>query len=321
MVLMLIGTTIWFIPPMTARFFYTATVESMKIAKPAESAFAVVCMNILPPGMIGLMVVAMFAASMSSMDTGLNKNAAIFINNIYPALSRIFNWKERSGKQMLFFSQMFSALFGVCGIMTAVAFAAVQGMGQFELVLLVGALLGTPMAVPMFWGLIVKKVPSWSALFSIGGGLAVSTVAYFSKELFGRKWVYQEQILYVFLAGSICYFLTVLFANRSSSEYKQRVEGFFKDMNTPVDFEKEVGKANDLSQLKVIGLFTFLIGVFICSLMFIADSALGIICPLVVGGIIVAIGLIMTFVGFKHKVKRLEDEKGVIYDKEEYSYE
>jgi hypothetical protein len=42
------------------------------------------------------------------------------------------------------FSQMFSALFDVCGIMTAVSLAVIQEMRQLDIVLLVGALLVIP---------------------------------------------------------------------------------------------------------------------------------------------------------------------------------
>ena len=322
--LMLFGTFLWFIPPMTARLFYSTSVEAMKIAKPAESAFAVTCMNLLPPGMVGLMVVAMFAASMSSMDSGLNQNSAVLIKNILPALKKVFGWRDRTPEELLFVSRVFSTIFGICGIGCALFFATIQGLGQFELVLLVGALLYTPMTVPMFWGLFIKKVPSSAAIISTCGGFAVSLIAYFSEDIFGAKWVFQEQVFYVFLASSAFYFICMPFYKKSKAEYRSRVELFFKDMNRPVDFEKEVGKANDLSQLKVIGIFTFLIGVFIYGLAFIAKDFHGVICPVLVGSIMSIIGGVMFYIGSRNYEEQnsseTEDKKN-IYNMEECTYE
>jgi SSS family transporter len=308
MILMMIGACIWFIPPMTARIFYSNAVDATAISKPAESAFAITCMNMLPPGMVGLMVVAMFAASMSTMDTGLNRNAAVFIRNIYPALKKLFNFRDLSSEKMLLMSQVFSTLFGIMGIMCAVTFAAITGLGQFELVLLVGALLGVPMAVPLFWGIFVKRVPQWAAACSICFGFAGSLLTYFSNELFGFTMVYQDKVFLIMALSSIGFFVTIPFAKNNSQEYDEKVNSFFKRMNTPVDFEKEVGGANDLSQLKVIGIFTLLIGLFIALLAIPAQDMMGVICPLAVSVTISALGLTMILIG-KKSVKKNKNVK------------
>jgi solute:Na+ symporter, SSS family len=88
---MSLGSFFWFIPPMVARLLYEADVLVMgaQLNNPAEAAFAVASINLLPLGMTGMIVVAMFAATMSSMDSGINRNAAVFVRDIYPALCRL----------------------------------------------------------------------------------------------------------------------------------------------------------------------------------------------------------------------------------------
>ena len=297
MIMMTVGACIWFIPPMTARILFSATVDAVQISKPAESAFAVTSMNLLPPGMIGLMVVAMFAASMSTMDTGLNKNAAVFIKNIYPALKKVCHFPDLSAGKMLFMSQVFSFIFGVVGVLCALSFAAACGMGQFELVLLVGALLGIPLAVPLFWGILFKKTPQWAAGCSIIAGFSASLIAYFSPQIFGSPMVYQEKVFMIMAVASAGFFITMPFAKNNSPAYDQKVEDFFTTMNMPVDFEKEVGQGNDLSQLKIIGLFTLAIGAFICFLAVIGRTLLAVASPLVVGGALMVLGAVMVFLG------------------------
>ena len=63
--------------------------------------------------------------------------------------------------------------------------------------------------------------------------------------------------------SSVAFFITIPFARFNKPEYRERVDAFFKTMDTPIDFEKEVGQTNDLRQLKVIGYFTLALGLFI----------------------------------------------------------
>jgi SSS family transporter len=298
--LMLLGACIWFIPPMTARILFSNAVETVDISKPAESAFAITCINLLPPSMVGLMTVAMFASSMSTMDTGLNRNAAVFIKNIYPALKKIFKFRDLSSEKMLFLSRIFSSFFGICGILCALTFAVISGLGQFQLVLLFGSFFSIPMAVPLFWGIIFKKCTKWAAATSIIFGFAASSIAYFSKELFGIDMVYQDNVFFIMAVSSIGFFITMPFAKYNSKAYDKKVDTFFTKMNTTVDFEKEVGQANDLSQLKIIGYFTLLIAFFIALLVIPAENTIGIICPLFVSIAIGLLGLVLVVVGHKN---------------------
>ena len=297
MILMLVGACIWFIPPMTARLFYSGAVDAVNISKPSESAFAITCLNLFPPGMVGLMVVAMFAASMSTLDTGLNRNAAIVIINVYPAVRKRFRLPEMSSQKMLFMSQVISCFFGVLGILLALTLAAVQGLGQFELVLLVGAMLGIPTSAPLFWGILFKRTPPWAAICSILSGLAGSLIVHFSPQLFAYKPAYHEQVFFISAMSALGFFITMPFAKRNRPDYNRKVDDFFNDMRTPVDFEKEVGEANDLRQLKVIGLFALAMSVFISLLAFLATDLAGVLCPLSVAVMIGLLGLGMFIAG------------------------
>ncbi len=93
--LMLVGSLFWFLPPIVARLLYSDQVMALAISKPEEASYAIVSMNLLPVGLIGMIVVAILTATMSSMDTGLNTNVAIMIRDIYPKLARIFKWKQK----------------------------------------------------------------------------------------------------------------------------------------------------------------------------------------------------------------------------------
>ena len=296
-VLMTAGAFIWFIPPMTARLLFHAEVMAVDIPKAAEAAYAIASLNVLPLGMTGLMVVAMFAATMSSMDSGLNRNAAIFTNDIYPTLCRLFGRTAMQGKSLMRLGQVFSAVFGVCIVSIATYFANTEGRGVFEHMLNIGALLALPMAVPALMGLFIRTSPSWAAIVTVCVTLIPSAIGFFSAELFGETWSFQQKVFVNLAVGIVVYLLTMPFWNRTPEVYKTQAQDFFDRMLTPVDFEKEIGIPNDLRQLKIIGSFAAVIGGVICTLVLLPNPLIGRLGILFVGGFVLGVGGVFVWLG------------------------
>ncbi len=51
--------------------------------KAADAVYLYFARYAMPVGTVGLLMAGLFAASMSSMDSALNKNAGIFVRSIY----------------------------------------------------------------------------------------------------------------------------------------------------------------------------------------------------------------------------------------------
>jgi SSS family transporter len=312
-VLMLGGCIIWFLPPMTARILYSDTVVKMtQLSNPKEAAFAVTCMKLLPPGMIGLMAVAMFAASISSLDTGLNGCSSVFIMNIYPVLAKLFKIRKLSESTMLKLSRLFTFLFGMLCIVVALLFSLKSKLSLFDLMLMIFALIGTPMTVPLLWGMIIRRCPQWAALSSIICGFSVSTIAFFSPDLFDCQWSFAWQITGVYLGGSLGFLISLFWVGRNSKEYDRQVDDFFELMNKPVDFEKEIGKANDNRQLKIIGVVSMVVGLLIALLAIPAKNTFGVACPLFLTLFMLSCGGLMYYVGTREKKVKSNITKKVL---------
>ena len=290
-VLMVLGSLIWFIPPMTGRLLFSAEIDAMTdLPKPAEAAYAVTSLKLLPVGLTGMMVVAMLSATMSSMDSGLNKNAAVFVRDMYPAIMGWFGVKLDPDHPRLRLAQLSSSVFGLAIIGLALYFAAQDGDGVFELMLNVGAMLALPMAVPMLLAVLIRRVPSWAAMASIGVGLSVSALGYYSETLFGQEWGFATVVYSNIIAAGLGFFATMPFWFTTSPAYREKVEIFFRNMHTPVDFEREVGQGNDLSQLNIIGVFAVIIGVCVCGLVVLDNPLIGRLGILFVGGFVGILG-------------------------------
>ena len=319
-VLMLAGACIWFIPPMTGRLLFSETISGMtELPKPAEASYAVVSIALLPAGLVGLMVVAMLSATMSSLDSGLNKNAAMFVRDIFPPIARLFGHDPDPENPRLRLAQGASFVFGCAIIGLALYFAANEGKGVFELMLNVGAMLALPLAVPMLLALFIRKAPPWAALVSIGVGLCVSAVGFYSEDLFGEgkqmtewlrngspyynpalfggKWAFSTVVFANVTASGLGFLLTMPFWFTARAPYRAKVDTFFTNMHTPIDFATEVGEGNDLTQLKIIGGFAVVVGAFIAAMVVLPNSGVGRLGILFVGGFVAAVGGVFLWVG------------------------
>jgi SSS family transporter len=281
-VLMLLGAVLWFIPPIVARLQFSSLVEIQKIPVPSDAAYAVIAMKLLPAGLSGLIVVAMFAATITSLDTQINQFAAIITQDVYQPLR-----KKASEKEILWVGQIASLLTGALIIGTALFLSKQDGKGLFDYMMQFGSLFGTPMVIPMFLAFFIRKVPRWSAIASICGSSVVSFFAW------KNAWSYEKTVFSILAVGSAIFILSKFFWKDSTQKYKEKVHRFYEKMHTPVDFEKEVGSANDSSQLKIVGFVALSIGIFIALLAALPNPLAGRLQILFIAGSIALFALVM----------------------------
>jgi SSS family transporter len=294
-ILMAAGAFIWIIPPMAARLLYAEQVAGVQLSKPSEAAYAIASVNMLPAGMSALMVMAMFAATMSSMDTGINRSAAIIIKDILPAIFPSF--RKKSHADLLRFSMSASLILGSAIILLALYFSQSDSKGIFEYMLNLGAMLNLPMAIPMILGLFVKRAPGWAAAFSVG----ITFFVGLSIQLFAGEQTFQEKVFINSCVGTGAFIFSMLFWKRASAGHREQVQAFYDRMHTPVDFEKEVGNGNDASQLKILGIFAVVMGCFVTLLVLIPNSLPDRLLTLSVAGFILAVGIGMILTGQRQR--------------------
>ena len=72
------GAFVWFIPPMAMRVIYpTLPALGTALPNPSEAAYAVASLTLLPHGLIGVMLAAMFSATMANLSAQFNFKSAI----------------------------------------------------------------------------------------------------------------------------------------------------------------------------------------------------------------------------------------------------
>jgi SSS family solute:Na+ symporter len=268
--LMLIGPVIWFVPPMAAAILQPdLAAEFPTLPNPQEGAYIYMGFAVLPAGMIGLLVCGLFAATMSSMDSGLNRNAGILVRNFYfPVLRR-----NAGDEELLWVGKISSFAFGLLIIGCALLVNRIEDFDLFEIMTLFGSLIAIPYAMPLVWGMFVKRVPAWAGWSTVVVGMVFSAYVKWGNpaallgygDLEGRElsdFMYAVSGLGNVLIGTIWFFATMPFYEYESEEYKQRVERFHQRQQQPVHFASEEGTGNDAQQGTLLGALVAIYGAF-----------------------------------------------------------
>ncbi len=305
--LFVIGPVVWFVPPMASAILYPDLGEMFpQLKKPEEASYVAICIMTLPAGMLGLLMSGIFAATMSSMDSGLNRNAGIFVRNFYLPLIR----PKADEKELLLVGKISTIVFGLCIIMAGIQFSQLKDIGLFDLMLQFGALIAIPMQVPLIWGILVKRVPDWASWVTIIVGLCVSfviktvmtpewlqTLLGLETPFSGREGSDLSLILGVVInltIGSAVYLGSSFFYKEPNEDRKKEVDDFFEDLSTPVESDETGSEERDSSQGKALGILSMIYGGFVFLLAAIPNPLLGRFAFIFCGSVLLVIGYALT---------------------------
>ena len=169
--LLFLGPPVFFFPAMAARVFMPGIPEDQM-----NGVYALVCREVLPVGMIGMVIAAMFSATMSSLAGNFNAAAAVLTNELLGAGGRC---RCRSEKSKLVLARLMTVLVG--GLVIALTFVMQYAQGADDLFNLSNKVFGVflpPIAIPMLCGLFVRKFSKRSGLTGLVGGIAVGLAVF-----------------------------------------------------------------------------------------------------------------------------------------------
>ncbi|MEM8873554.1 MAG: transporter [Planctomycetota bacterium] len=295
---------IWLVPPMAAAIDLDLATMLPGLSKnPGEGAYVAMAMRVLPAGLLGLFVCGIFAATMSSMDSGLNKAAGVFVRSFYLPTLR----PNATESHLLRVGRVFTVVLGVLMISLALVISQVRTVGLFDLVISFASVVSLPIAVPMLWGLFVGRTPSWTAWSTaLVGFLVALTVRYLVpldavSGLLGLAeplnpvergdLLYGTTVLCVFVAGTVWFFAT-RFTGVAPTEV-ERAERFLTKTRTPLTAEEQ-GVGIDSVQFKVMGVLCLVYGGFVMLLAVAPQAPAQRLACLFCGGFVVLVGLLLT---------------------------
>ncbi len=229
-VFFIVGAFIWFIPPMTMRVIYPDLAKVLpRFANPQEAAFAAASLTLLPNGLIGIMLAAMFSSTMANLSGTFNMHAGILSKDIYQTLFA----PHASERTMLRVGRLTT-----CGVASSVTILAVllalSGKSIFSVMVTFNTILSLAYGPPALLGLVIKKTPHWSGMASFFAGLVIGSVGTF---LFGWGLVMNVAVV---VPVSVGIFLASSFFDRPETAQALRREHLFVRLATPVDVAREL---------------------------------------------------------------------------------
>lgn len=263
-VLFMLGALVWFIPPLAMRVIYPDLKAVWPgLANPHEASYAVAALTLLPNGLVGIMLAAMFSATMSSLSGLFNMHAAVVSKDIYQTLFR----KRSSEKELLVVGWV--ATFGVGATMTALAMAmAARGASIFQVMLTFNTVMSLAYGPPALLGLVSKRTPSWSGLATFAVGLALGLYG-----AFVGRWGLVTTTLVIIPVSTAVFFASALL-ERDDPAHRERREGLFRRLATPIDVPRELGDNPDPTAevFRFLGLATAGVGALSLLLVFEAEA-------------------------------------------------
>ena len=279
--LYLISPIIWMLPPMLYRIMNGDLVGGLD----NEGAYLLVCKEVLPLGMLGLMLGGMIFATASSVNTTLNLSAAVFTNDIY----KIFRPKA-SLKATMRVARISTLVFGIGTIMVALMVPSVGGI--VEVVLSVGAVTGCSLYGPPIWALFSKRqtgrsilqVTIISLLINLAFKFVTPTMLDFSLNR-GQEMLAGALIPFLLLA---LYEFVLSFKGSTSAQY----DAYLKTQKTPttsLGAEQTDGSEQNTFGLKVLSTTLLVIGAMIVVLGLYSNNAKMLVAS--IGGVILLLAV------------------------------
>lgn len=164
--LYVVSPVIWMLPPMIYKVIDPAA--------PPEQAYILACAMVLPPGMVGLLLAAMFSSAASYIDGEVNVYAGAVTKDIYKA----FIAPTASERNLLLVGRINSFLIG--GAIIGMALLVPYLGGAEEIVLTITGLLVVAMVLPLLWGLYFGGIRQSSIWWCTG---VTVFAAFFVKQL------------------------------------------------------------------------------------------------------------------------------------------
>jgi solute:Na+ symporter, SSS family len=294
-ILNVVGPPLMFLPAMAAAHFLGDV--------PDKEVYPRLCIELLPAGVLGLVVAAMFAATMSMLSSDYNVCAGVLTNDVYRRLFR----PKASDKELVWVGRIMTLMIGVVALLVALMMSQGTGEGLFKTMVMLFGIVTAPVGVPMIFGLLSRKTSSFGALFGWAFGILVGLYMLWAcpeKASFGSS----ESFFFIVLEKEVAIFLATLVVSLlvtcvvswllpTSEEDLKRVDQFLDKLKTPIgELEEDQleGGSNAFSPFRVVGVSILAIGLMLLVVTPWVEGTLAISLAVGFGLVLLLIGAVMT---------------------------
>jgi Na+/proline symporter len=231
------GPPLFILPAMAAR------VLMPELGNPPNSpqyAYAALSLKYLPAGLMGLMIAAMFSATMSTLSGDYNVIASVLTQDVYHR----FIHRNASEQRLVVVGRVSTVLVGIATVGIGAYLVHTANKGLFEVMVTLFGLFVGPMLIPMLAGLLNRRVTWRGAAAGMAAGFATGFAMFLWKTLvlskrpdIDARWLRYDYEALSILANfgvTIAAMVLVSLFERVSAADRERIAQFFSRLDRPI---------------------------------------------------------------------------------------
>lgn len=174
--------------------------------------------KVLPTGLSGLIIAAVFAASQSTISSSMNSLVNVIVSDFIQPIRKFRKKAPIKDRIMLIISKILITFFGIQGMLVAFLLAYSEQTNLFNLFLAVVGLFGVPIGAVFMLGILTRRTNSFGAVL----GISVAFITALFLWIFTNKRLVPENLAIEFASeyvALISFFLTIIFGYVGSIVY------------------------------------------------------------------------------------------------------
>ncbi|MDW2829415.1 hypothetical protein R7V45_01100 [Mesomycoplasma ovipneumoniae] len=174
--------------------------------------------KVLPTGLSGLIIAAVFAASQSTISSSMNSLVNVIVSDFIQPIRKFRKKAPIKDRIMLIISKILITFFGIQGMLVAFLLTYSGQTNLFDLFLAIVGLFGVPIGAVYMLGILTRRTNSFGAVLGISVAFITALFLWIftNKRLVPAHLVIQFASEYVAL---ISFFLTIIFGYFGSLVY------------------------------------------------------------------------------------------------------
>jgi solute:Na+ symporter, SSS family len=254
-----IGPPVMFLPAMAARQFVSGLASDTDI-------YPVLCAKLLAPGMLGLMIAAMFSATMSTLSGDFNVCANVLTTDVYRRLLR----PKASQRELVHVGRLMTLVVGAISIALALFMAGGGSDRLFRNMITLFSTAAAPVAIPMLLGLTWRRATNRGVLtgFAIGLGTGFVLLGWLPNEftLLDLHWKKENLIMVCTALATAVPAVAVSLMQRLGPADRDRINAFHDRLTLPIgslpgDIPPALAPSESgMSPFRLVGICIVLIG-------------------------------------------------------------
>ncbi|WNM14369.1 sodium:solute symporter family transporter [Mesomycoplasma ovipneumoniae] len=174
--------------------------------------------KVLPTGLSGLIIAAVFAASQSTISSSMNSLVNVIVSDFIQPIRKFRKKAPIKDRIMLIISKILITFFGIQGMLVAFLLTYSGQTNLFDLFLAVVGLFGVPIGAVYMLGILTRRTNSFGAVL----GISVAFITALFLWIFTNKRIVPANLVIQFASeyvALISFFLTIIFGYLGSIIY------------------------------------------------------------------------------------------------------